>query len=214
MQDIREISLYEKLILDLFSINGIKFGSFKLKSGIISPYYIDLRMLVSYPYLLQLTAKVFWKKMRTLYFDIIVGVPYTAIPIATSISLSENQHMVFVRKERKAYGTGKLIEGNYHKGQKAILIDDVITNGDSKLETIKTISAEGLEVSDVVVLLDRLQGGPEILRKNGFNCHVIYDIKEVFEILQRNKRIEKKVADACLKFTIESRKIMLKSTMI
>lgn len=204
----KEISIREKLILDLFSVNGIKFGEFKLKSGIMSPYYIDLRILVSYPYLLKLTADVFWETMRTLYFDVIVGVPYTAIPITTAISLYQNQHMIFVRKERKSYGTSKLIEGNYHRGQRAILVDDVITNGDSKIETIKPVLDEGLIVKDIVVLLDRWQGGPELLKRYGYQCHVIYNIKEVFEILLKHKRINKKLADKCLRFTIESKKII------
>ncbi len=197
----------ERLILDLYSINAIKFGEFKLKSGILSPYYVDLRVLVSYPYLLKLTADVFWEKMRNLYFDVIVGVPYTAIPIAATISLSQNQHMVFVRKERKSYGTHKLIEGDYHQGQKAIVVDDVITNGDSKLETIKPLSDEGLTVEHIVVLLDRMQGGPAILSAKGYRCHVIYTIREVFQILLKHKRIDRKLAETCLRFASKSRKI-------
>ncbi len=205
-----KISQREKLILDLFAVNGIKFGEFKLKSGMTSPYYIDLRMLVSYPYLLKLTAEVFWETMRTLYFDVIVGVPYTAIPIATAISLNENQHMIFIRKEKKSYGTGKLIEGNYHSGQKAIIVDDVITNGDSKFETIQPVLDEGMIVKDIVVLLDRLQGGPEILEKRGYKCHVIYNVKEIFKILLKYKRIDEKLAEKCFNFTKESRKEVLK----
>lgn len=184
-----KISLREKLILDLFSVNGIKFGKFKLKSGIISPYYIDLRMLVSYPYLLKLTAEVFWEKMRTLYFDIIVGVPYTAIPIATAISLDKNQHMIFIRKEKKSYGTGKFIEGVYYKGQHVVIIDDVISDGASKFETIKSIEEVGLAVSQIIVLLDRGQGGPEIVKKKGYHCTAITDMKEVLEVLYEHKKI-------------------------
>ncbi len=205
-------TLKEKLILDLYTVKAIKFGKFKLKSGIISPYYIDLRVLVSYPYLLKLTANVFWEAMQTLYFDVIVGVPYTAIPIATTISLNENLHMIFVRKERKSYGTGKLIEGDYHGGQKAIIVDDVITNGESKLETIKPLLNEKLIVNDIVVLLDRGQGGPEILKKNGYNCHIIYTIKEVFDILLKYKKIDRQLVNICMKFIKSSRKKFIHKT--
>ena len=200
-----DITLKEKLVLDLFSVNAIKFGSFKLKSGIISPYYVDLRVLISYPYLLKLTAEVFWEAMRTIYFDVLVGVPYTAMPIATTIALSQNQHAIYIRKEKKDYGTAKLIEGIYHKGQKAIIIDDLITNGDSKIETMKPLRDEGLLVEDIVVLLDREQGGPEILKSKGFTCHVIYTITEIFEVLVKYKKISKELAKKCMIFNRQSK---------
>lgn len=200
----------EQLILDLHTINAIKFGEFKLKSGILSPYYLDLRMLVSYPYLLRLTADVFWEKLRLLYFDVIVGVPYTAIPIVTSIGLEHEQSMVFVRKERKDYGTKKLIEGQYHKGQKALVVDDVITNGESKLITIKPLEEEGLIVEDIVVLLDREQGGVELLAKHGYRCLPIFKMKEVFDTLLTYKRIDKKMMEDCTLFTRKTRKQFLK----
>lgn len=205
-----EPTLKDQLILDLHTINAIKFGEFKLKSGILSPYYLDLRMLVSYPYLLKLTASVFWEKLRLLYFDVIVGVPYTAIPIATSIELEHEQSMIFVRKEKKDYGTKKLIEGQYHKGQKAVVIDDVITNGESKLITIKPLEEEGLVVEDIVVLLDREQGGIELLKGHGYRCHPIFKMNEVFNTLLSYKRIDRKMMEKCLLFTRKTRKQFLK----
>lgn len=184
----QDISKKEKLILDLHTVKAIKFGQFKLKSGIISPYYLDLRVLVSYPYLLQATSEVFWEIMRLLEFDLIVGVPYTAIPISTAISLQHNQTMVFIRKERKKYGTKKLIEGVFHSGQKAVVIDDVITDGASKFETIEPLTSAGLIVQDIIILLDRGQSGPEKLRKRGYNCHAIFSMDEVLNILEKHKR--------------------------
>lgn len=205
-----ELNPKEQLILDLHTINAVKFGEFKLKSGIFSPYYLDLRVLVSYPHILGLVADVFWDKLRVLNFDTIVGVPYTGIPIATAISLKQNHNMIFVRKERKEHGTKKLIEGDFHKNQVALIVDDVITNGESKIETIKILEDEGLEVKDIVVLIDRQQGGPELLKKAGYNCHVIYTVDEIFSILLKHKRISQQIAKKCLKFNIKTRNQFLK----
>lgn len=204
--------LKEKLVLDLHIINAIKFGSFKLKSGITSPYYFDLRLLVSYPHLLELVADVFWEKLRVLYFDIVVGVPYTALPISTVLVLKHTQSMVLIRKEKKEYGTSQMIEGEYHKGQIAVIVDDVITNGDSKLTTIKLLEDAGIEVKDIVVLLNRDQGGPEVLAKLGYRCHSILDIDQVFSILQKHKRINRALVKKCLKFNAETKKQFIKAT--
>jgi uridine monophosphate synthetase len=202
----------ERLILDLHTIGAIKFGGFKLKSGIISPYYFDLRLLVSYPYLLELVSDVFWEKLRILNFDVLVGVPYTAMPIATAIGLKHTQNMIFVRKEVKGYGTKKMIEGDYHKGQKAVVIDDVITNGESKLETISPLEKEGLVIEDIVVLIDRGQGGPQLLSKHGYKCHSIFTLEDIFKILLKFKRVDETTANKALSFMKKSRKQFLKSS--
>lgn len=202
----QEASRTEQLILDLHTITAIRVGKFKLKSGIISPYYIDLRELVSYPYLLKLTADVLWKKMRTLFFDVIVGVPYTGIPIATALAIEYNQSMVFTRKEVKKHGIIRPVEGEYHKGQKAIIIDDVITNGDSKFETIKLLEEVDFMVEDIVVLLDRGQGGPELLKKKGYRCHAIFEMDEIFSVLLKYKRIDKDTIKQSRKFMQETRR--------
>ncbi len=199
-----------KLILDLYKINAIKFGKFKLKSGILSPYYIDLRSLVYYPYLLDLTAEIFWEELRVLNFDVVAGVPYTAMPIATAIGLKYNQSMVFIRREKKEHGTKKLIEGDFHSNQKAVLVDDVITNGGSKLETIAKLEDAGLIVEDIVVLLDRGEGGPELLKEKGYICHSILTMNEIFEILLSYKKVPKDTIEKCILFAKETRKHFLK----
>ena len=205
-----ELSQKEQLILDLYTVNAIKFGEFTLKSGVISPFYLDLRILVSYPHLLSLTADVFWEKLRVLYFDVLAGVPYTAIPIATAVGVGHMQNMIFVRKEVKEYGTKKRIEGEYHTGQKAVVIDDVITNGESKFETIKYIEEAGLTVEHLVILVDRGQGGVELLSQHGYQCHPIYTMDQIFEVLVKHKKISRAMVRKCLKFIQKTRREFLK----
>jgi len=179
----------EKLILKLNEIGAVKFGDFVLKSGKHSPYYLDLRFLASYPKALIMVADEYGEVLKTLKHDLIVGVPYTGIPIATALALRLNEPMLFTRKEVKEHGTGRQIEGVYKKGQKAVVIDDVISDGASKIETIKPLKKEGLKVEDIIVLLDRGQGGPEIMKLKGYRCHSIMSIYDVITILQKHRKI-------------------------
>ena len=197
----------ERLILELHEVRIIDFGQFKLKSGLLSPYYLDLRLLVTFPYLLELVSDVIWEKIRLLTFDLIAGVPYAALPISTALSLRHNKPIIMVRKERKDYGKGKLIEGIYHDGQHVLLIDDVISDGVSKLETIKPIEEEHLVVNDVIVLVDRGQGGPAMLESHGYHCHSITTMGEILEVLHKNNRITFDQYIDARKFMLDSQKV-------
>ena len=194
----------ERLILKLHEIGSIKFGEFTLKSGKVSPYYLDLRFLVSYPDILRLVILEYAKILKNLEYDIIVGIPYTGIPIATALALELNQPMIFTRKEAKEYGTKKIIEGIYKKDQKAVIIDDVISDGASKFMVIEPLEAEGLVVRDVVILVDRGQGGPDIVRNKGYNCHCISDIHDILSILQKHNKIDDNLVERSKEFMASS----------
>ena len=179
----------KQLILDLANINAIKFGEFTLKSGIKSPIYIDLRVIVSYPAVLKAVAEEMWTLIKDLKFDLLCGVPYTALPIATAISLEHDKPMVMRRKEVKDYGTKQVIEGIYEPGQNCLVVEDLITSGSSVFETIEPIEAQDMKVTDVVVLLDREQGGKKHIEDKGYKLHSVINMKELCDTLLAHNKI-------------------------
>ena len=174
----------KQFFLECYELGIIKFGRFTLKSGIESPFYVDLRPLASDPKILKRLANYLLDMLPLDNFDLICGVPYAALPMATAMSLESYLPLIIKRKEAKDYGTKKMIEGIYTKGQNCLLVEDVITSGKSLLETIPEIEEEGITVSDIVVVLDREQGGKEMLEGKGYRVHTLFTISEVCKMLK------------------------------
>lgn len=182
------------LILQLHAIGVVQFGSFTLKHGMHTPIYIDLRLVISYPPLMKKLSKAINRLAEQLSFDLLCGIPYAALSIATALSLEGDYPMIWCRKEIKDYGTKKLIEGKYHKGQSCLLIEDVMTQGQSTLEIATLLRNEGLEINDAIVILDRMQGAKENLKKEGINLHPLISIFDLLKILLHEKKISEETS--------------------
>lgn len=185
----------KEFFLECYKLGIIKFGRFTLKSGIESPFYVDLRPLSSDPKILKHLANYLLEMLPLDNFDLICGVPYAAMPMATAMSLESYIPLIMKRKEAKKHGTQKLIEGIFKKGQNCLLVEDVITSGSSLLETIPEIENEGITVSDIIVVLDRQQGGKEILEKKGFRVHTLFTITEVCKMLREEEHLSEEEVD-------------------
>lgn len=190
---------------DLLSAGCIKFGEFTLKSGLKSPIYIDLRQIISHPKLLADVAQAYLPIVSGLQFSRIAGLPYAAIPIATAISLAGNYPMIYPRKEAKAYGTKAEIEGEYHAGETAVIIDDLATTGGSKFEAIEKLTGAGLLVKDVVVLVDRQSGARESLEQAGYSMHAVLTIAQLLDHWEGNGKVEKEKIAATREFLKQSK---------
>ncbi|RLC75222.1 MAG: orotate phosphoribosyltransferase [Chloroflexi bacterium] len=187
-----------RLILELYDAHCVRFGQFTLASGKVSPIYIDLRLLASLPGLLKKVASAYIEMLRPLKLDLIAAVPYAALPIGTAVALEMNIPLIYPRKEAKTYGTARKIEGLYQEGQQVAVLDDLITTGESKLKAIHLLEEAGLVVKDVVVLIDREQGGREYLERRGYRVHSFIGLGEMLDVLVKHSRISPAEKDRIL----------------
>lgn len=179
----------EQLILQLHDIGAIKFGNFTLKSGKQSPFYFDLRDMVSYPELVKGVTQLFVKDCVTSTFDYISGVPYTALPFATMLSDTLQKPLLYARKEEKSYGTKNTIIGKYEPEKKCLLLDDLITTGESIFETVEKFDKAQLRITDVMVIIDRSKNATQLLRSKGLTLHALIDLDKILQVLQQHNRI-------------------------
>jgi uridine monophosphate synthetase len=188
----------------LLDAGCIKFGEFTLKSGLKSPIYIDLRYIISFPKLLEQIGAAYLPLLSTFQFSRIAGLPYAAIPIATAISLAGNYPMIYPRKEVKTYGTKAEIEGDFNAGETIAVVDDLATTGGSKFEAIEKLTAVGLKVKDIVVLVDRQSGAKESLEQAGYAMHAVLTITQLLDYYESTGKVEKARIEETRKFLLQN----------
>jgi orotate phosphoribosyltransferase len=183
----------------LYKNDIIKFGSFTLASGKNSSYYIDLRLVPSFPHQFRQMIKnlqnLIIEKTGLDNFESFATVPTGGLIIASALAIETVKPLIYVRNKPKEYGTGKSIEGKISNGMKVVMIDDVLTTGTSVLNGIKQLKDAELSVSDLYVIINRLEGADKTLSDVGIQTHQLTDILEITDALFQEKLVSKEIFD-------------------
>tara|TARA_Y100000758_G_scaffold3965_1_gene3391 strand:+ start:201 stop:818 length:618 start_codon:yes stop_codon:yes gene_type:complete len=193
MEFVKEFAIF------LFKNNIIKFGNFTLSSGKKSSYYIDLRLVPSFPHqfrkMIKNLQKLIIERIGLDNFDSLVSIPTGGLIIGSALAMETVKPLIYVRNKPKDYGTAKSLEGKILSGMQVMMIDDIATTGTSVLNGIKQLKAEGLLISNACVIINRLEGADKILNSVGVTLHQLTDILEITEILFQEKLINEDVLD-------------------
>ena len=181
--------LYEKKI--------IRFGDFTLASGRKSPYYIDLRLVPSFPH----EYRKMIKELQNLIagdigfenFHSLVSVPTGGLVVAASLATEIIKPLIYVRKQAKEHGTGKVVEGVTCQDMKLLMIEDVVTSGGSVINAVKSIKEEKMTVTDAYAIVDRMEGATEALQAEGVKLHSLLTIIDIAQSLFEQKLISEDI---------------------
>ena len=193
----------ERMANILFKLDAVKFGVFKLTSGKASPYYIDLRVIPSFPdafrEICESYAHYISSEIGVKSFDRIAAIPLAGIPFASQIAYNLKKPFLYVRKGIRLHGRERRVEGILASGDKVLLIDDLLTTGLTLKKAAHAVRAEGGVVTEAVVFLDREEGGKQLLEKNGMRLHALLKMSEVANTLYEMGAIDKESLKTILK---------------
>jgi len=188
MEFIKEFSTF------LMQKEIIKFGDFTLASGKKSSYYVDLRLVPSYPHQFRTMVKKLQNNIAEDIeldsFDSLVSVPTGGLIIASALAIEIVKPLIYVRSKPKDYGTTKSIEGQIHKGMRVVMIDDVATTGGSVVNAIKSLKDANITIEDAYVIVNRMEGADEALKELGVKLHSLANVMQITQALHEQKFIE------------------------
>lgn len=193
------MSFVKEFAIFLQESGAIKFGNFKLSSGKDSAYYIDLRLVPSFPHQFRKMVKSVQNLISDTIgldsFDYIASVPTSGLVIASALAMETVKPLIYIRQKPKDYGTGSLIEGKIPAGSRVVLIDDVGTTGHSLLNAIKALKEAKVMVDSAFVIINRLEGARENLEAEEVKLYEITDILAISNILHTENILDDKTLD-------------------
>jgi len=211
-----KLFLMKQVGILLIKNSAIKFGDYILASGKKSPYYIDLRQTISSPITMDwignALTRIVINEIGKDKIDKILGVPTAGVPFATVVSQKLAIPLIYYRQARKEHGVRKKIEGILDRNDRVLIIDDLITTGESVIESAEVVRDQGGVVNELAVLLDREQGGKERLRSSRIEPHVLFKISDAMEWLHTVGLIEDKIFDTVKRYIKEESQLIPPST--
>lgn len=197
MEFIKEFSVF------LHQKEIIKFGDFTLASGKKSSYYVDLRLVPSYPHQFRTMVKNLQNNIAESIgldsFESLVSVPTGGLIIASALAIEIVKPLIYVRSKPKDYGTTKLVEGQIHEGMKVVMIDDVATTGGSVVNAIKSLKDANIAIQDAYVIVNRMEGADEALKELGVRLHSLTNILQITQALHDQKFIDNNILEKVTK---------------
>lgn len=181
-----------KIAEALFKIGALRFGEFTLASGRTSSYYLDLRMIPSYPEVYAVAMEAYREMAKGVgakNFDIVAGVATAGIAFSSPLAFLLKKPMVYVRREEKGHGLGKTVEGVISGGERALVIDDLVTSGGSLISAVETLRKARCVVKDAAVLVDRLEGGKSNLAAKGVRLSAFVQIMDLARMLRNGGKM-------------------------
>ena len=194
-----------ELVLSLYEVGVIKFGKFRLTSGLESPIYIDLRVAISHPSIYKQLVNAMVNLLNNRDVDLIAGIETASIPWASMIAYELGKGLVYVRKEAKEHGTSRLVEGDLKPGARVIVIDDVVTTGSSIVRAIRILREQGGSVIGAAAFVDREQGGLEVIRREGVDAVALLSITSILNMLLNAGAIGRGLYEEVINYLVKTR---------
>ncbi len=215
----------EKLALDFLKYGAIRFSKKGFKFNLhaehpeapLSPNYLNLRDVFRIPEIRKIIAEIFASEVKKIKPDLLVDLPQSISPITTTVSDLTEIPMISIRSEalkgagKKDHGVAQSINGIYKKGQKALVIDDLVSSrAFTKIKAIQVLKEAGLKVVPIIlIVVDRAEGGKEILKKQGFNLMSLLSLPKMFEFYLKKGLITKKIYNQSLAYSKTAKKYSL-----
>ncbi len=168
----------KRLFALLMEVRALQFGEFTLASGMKSPFYLDLRLIISNPELLHLSGQLLAAQVAELQVQRMAAVPYGALPLGSVAAVTAGLPLLYTRKKVKKHGGQRQVEGHFEQGERVVVVEDLVTTGGSLLQAVGLLRAAGLEVTDAVVMTERGPQGRSNLQSAGIELHRVFKLED------------------------------------